>query len=105
MASLLEPNPSAGYSWNPEWARIDDREGSRHELRQGKRRRDGSRTDVSIFDKEGVRAWKTFAWEITDRLFEKGYISDPKGPAKSVSGLLSDSTPAAGLTTSEPGYP
>ena len=39
----------------------------------------------SVRDKEGVRAWKTFAWEITDRLFEKGYISDPKKPAKSVS--------------------
>ena len=32
----------------------------------------------------GVRAWKALAWEITDLLFEKGYISDPKGKAKSL---------------------
>jgi Domain of unknown function (DUF6429) len=38
----------------------------------------------SVRENEGVRAWKTFAWEITDRLFEKGYIGDPKGQAKSV---------------------
>jgi len=30
------------------------------------------------------RAWKSFAWEITNRLFEKGYISDPKNKNKSV---------------------
>lgn len=38
----------------------------------------------SIREKEGVRAWKTYSWEITDRLFERGWISDPKGKAKSV---------------------
>ena len=32
----------------------------------------------------GVRAWKGLSWDITDHLFEKGYISDPKGKAKSV---------------------
>ena len=32
----------------------------------------------------GVRAWKSLAWQITDRLFEKGYISDPKSKAKSI---------------------
>ncbi len=32
----------------------------------------------------GVRAWKSLPWEITDHLFEKGYISDPKGTARSV---------------------
>jgi hypothetical protein len=32
----------------------------------------------------GVRAWKSLSWDITDHLFEKGYISDPKGKAKSV---------------------
>ncbi|QDO99917.1 DUF6429 family protein [Thalassotalea sp. PS06] len=30
------------------------------------------------------RAWKQLDWEITDRLFEKGLIHDPKGKAKSV---------------------
>lgn len=39
-------------------------------------------------EKEGVRAWKGLTWEITDRMFEKGWISDPKGKAKSV--LLTD---------------
>ena len=38
----------------------------------------------SMRGKEGVRAWKALAWEITDRMFEKGWISDPKGKAKSV---------------------
>ena len=32
----------------------------------------------------GVRAWKGFAWETMDRLHQKGWISDPKGKAKSV---------------------
>jgi hypothetical protein len=32
----------------------------------------------------GVRAWKGLSWDLTDHLFEKGYISDPKGKAKSV---------------------
>ena len=31
-----------------------------------------------------VRTWKGLPWEITDHLFEKGWISDPKGKAKSV---------------------
>ena len=32
----------------------------------------------------GVRAWKGMAWEIMNRLHEKGLISDPKSKAKSV---------------------
>jgi hypothetical protein len=32
----------------------------------------------------GERAWKSHAWEVLDRLYEKGYISDPKSKAKSV---------------------
>ena len=32
----------------------------------------------------GVRAWKSLPWEVTDDMFEKGWISDPKGTAKSV---------------------
>jgi hypothetical protein len=32
----------------------------------------------------GLRAWKGHDWAALDRLFEKGYISDPKGKAKSV---------------------
>jgi len=38
----------------------------------------------SLREKEGVRAWKSIPWEITDRLFEKGWISDPMRKAKSV---------------------
>ena len=30
------------------------------------------------------RAWKGFDWEAMDRLHEKGFISDPRGRAKSV---------------------
>ncbi len=33
---------------------------------------------------DGVRAWKGFDWAAMDRLHEKGYISDPRGKAKSV---------------------
>lgn len=31
-----------------------------------------------------TRAWKSFDWDAMDRLYEKGYISDPKSKAKSV---------------------
>jgi hypothetical protein len=30
------------------------------------------------------RAWKGFDWDAMDRLFEKGYIDDPKSKARSV---------------------
>ena len=32
----------------------------------------------------GARAWKGLPWEATDRLYEKGHISDPARKAKSV---------------------
>ena len=33
---------------------------------------------------DGARAWKGFDWEAMNRLHEKGYITDPRGKAKSV---------------------
>jgi Domain of unknown function (DUF6429) len=30
------------------------------------------------------RAWKGFDWEAMNRLYEKGFISDPQGQAKAV---------------------
>jgi hypothetical protein len=33
---------------------------------------------------DGSRAWKSFDWEATNRLHEKGFIADPRGKAKSV---------------------
>jgi hypothetical protein len=33
---------------------------------------------------DGDRAWKSFAWEAMNRLHDKGFISDPRGKAKSV---------------------
>jgi hypothetical protein len=40
---------------------------------------------LNLFSEErDTRAWKSFPWEIMDRLHEKGYISDPKTSAKSV---------------------
>ncbi len=33
---------------------------------------------------DGARAWKGFDWDAMDRLHEKGFISDPRGKAKSV---------------------
>ena len=33
---------------------------------------------------DGNRAWKGFDWDAMNRLHEKGFISDPRGKAKSV---------------------
>lgn len=33
---------------------------------------------------DGNRVWKGIDWQITDRLFKKGLIHDPKGKAKSL---------------------
>jgi predicted GNAT superfamily acetyltransferase len=33
---------------------------------------------------DGARAWKTLDFEVMNRLFEKGYILDPRDKAKSV---------------------
>jgi Domain of unknown function (DUF6429) len=41
------------------------------------------------------RAWKSFDWDAMDRLYQKGFISDPVGKAKSI--VFSD----AGLRRSE----
>jgi len=32
----------------------------------------------------GARAWKGFDWETMNRLYDKGYISNPVGKTKSV---------------------
>jgi hypothetical protein len=40
---------------------------------------------LNSFDDEfAVRAWKGFDWHTMDRLYEKGFISNPKSKAKSV---------------------
>lgn len=39
---------------------------------------------TSFKDEYGTRAWKGMAWDVLDRLYEKGYIDNPKGRAKSV---------------------
>ena len=31
-----------------------------------------------------VRAWKSHCWDAMDRLYDKGFIGDPKSKAKSV---------------------
>ena len=33
---------------------------------------------------DGARAWKGFDWEAMNRLHEQGFITDPRGKAKSV---------------------
>lgn len=33
---------------------------------------------------DGWRTWKSFDWEVLDRLHQKGLITDPKGKARSV---------------------
>lgn len=35
-------------------------------------------------DNHVTRAWKSMDWDTLDRLYEKGFISDPKSKAKSV---------------------
>lgn len=35
-------------------------------------------------DGSATRAWKGLDWDILDHLYEKGWIHDPKGKAKSV---------------------
>lgn len=35
-------------------------------------------------EENALRAWKGQSWEVMDRLHQKGWISDPKGKAKSV---------------------
>ena len=37
---------------------------------------------------DGRRAWKTFDWDVMDRLYRKGMIDSPANKAKSV--ILSD---------------
>jgi hypothetical protein len=40
---------------------------------------------LASWQEQGVtRAWKGIAWEILDRIHEKGLISDPKSKAKSI---------------------
>ena len=39
---------------------------------------------LTSFEEYGsMKAWKGMAWEVSDRLHEKGYIHDPKNPNKS----------------------
>jgi hypothetical protein len=42
---------------------------------------------TSSTDKYGTRTWKGLDWKVLDRLYKKGYISDPreKGPTMQLS--------------------
>ena len=35
-------------------------------------------------DHQRVRAWKGMDWDLLDQLYQRGWISDPKGKPKSV---------------------
>ncbi len=40
---------------------------------------------LTTFESDQIkRAWKGYDWDVMDRLHAKGYISDPRGKAKSV---------------------
>jgi hypothetical protein len=41
-------------------------------------------TLTTFQDRYEARVWKGQDWEVMDRLYSKGYISDPKSKAKSV---------------------
>jgi len=38
----------------------------------------------AFHDREIIRAWKGMDWDLLDLLYQKGWIADPKGKAKSV---------------------
>ena len=41
--------------------------------------------NLTMFDDGGVtRAWKGLDWDVLDRLYQKGWIGNPKSKAKSV---------------------
>lgn len=35
-------------------------------------------------DRSGVRTWKSYSWDVLDRLHENGFIENPQSKAKSV---------------------
>jgi hypothetical protein len=40
---------------------------------------------LTMFEEvSGVRAWKGYDWDVMNALHERGWISDPRGKAKSV---------------------
>jgi hypothetical protein len=39
---------------------------------------------VTFNDHDVPRAWKSFDWDTMNRLYEKGFIRDPKSKSKSV---------------------
>jgi hypothetical protein len=40
---------------------------------------------LTMFEYQGTtRAWKGYDWDVLNRLFEKGWIGDPKSKARSV---------------------
>ncbi len=39
---------------------------------------------TSTRDKSGTRAWKGFDWQALERLYAKGYISDPQDKSPSL---------------------
>jgi len=39
---------------------------------------------TTFLDKYGARTWKGMDWDTLDRLYEKGFIGDPKSKTKSV---------------------
>jgi hypothetical protein len=40
---------------------------------------------LTLFEDRGIiRAWKGFDWDSMDRLYEKGFIDNPKSKARSV---------------------
>jgi hypothetical protein len=39
---------------------------------------------MAVYSFDGRRSWKSYSWEVTDRLYAKGLIDNPRGNAKSV---------------------
>lgn len=40
---------------------------------------------LTMLEEYGItRAWKSHDWDVLERLYEKGYIGDPKNKSKSV---------------------
>lgn len=55
---------------------------------------------ICSVEEHGARwSWKTYDWEVTQRLFEQGLIDDPRGKRKSV--LLTPEGEARGKALAE----
>lgn len=54
---------------------------------------------LAVFSFDNGRSWKTFSWEVMDRLHAQGLISNARSSAKSV--VLTEEAQARGMVLAE----